>query len=434
MELSSDAVAVIGFVVLFALMLLRVPVGMAMGLVGVTGFGYLTGSGPALKMVGQTSMRIVTDYTFGVIPMFLLMGAFVSRSGMSREIFRAANTFVGHWRGGLGVATIAACAGFAAISGSSVATAATFSSVAYPEMRRFNYPQSFATGVIAAGGTLGAMFPPSIVLAVYGLITQQDIGKLFMAGVLPGLLAVCMYMATIAVIGAVRPGWLPTAPVSSWVARLSALKDVWASLALFVFVIGGLYGGLFTPTEAGGMGAGGAFLIGLARRRLTREDILGALLQATRTAAAMFTVLIGAILFGYFLTVTQTPQNVTAFITGLGLGRYGVLMVIMGMYLILGCLMDAMAMIILTVPIIFPVITELGFDPVWFGVIIVMTVELGLIHPPVGMNVFVIKTVVKDVSFSTIFLGVLPFVATDLIRLAILIAFPIIALWLPSGM
>ena len=434
MEFSSDVVAVIGFVVLFGLMLLRVPVGMAMGLVGVAGFGYLSGSGPALKMVGQTSMRIVTDYTFGVIPMFLLMGAFVSRSGMSREIFRAANTFVGHWRGGLGVATIAACAGFAAISGSSVATAATFSSVAYPEMRRFNYPQSFATGVIAAGGTLGAMFPPSIVLAVYGLITQQDIGKLFMAGVLPGLLAVCMYMATIFVIGVARPGWLPTAPVSAWAARLAALKDVWASLVLFVFVIGGLYGGLFTPTEAGGMGAGGAFLIGLARRRLTRNDILQALLQATRTAAAMFTVLIGAILFGYFLTVTQTPQNVTAFITGLGLGRYGVLVVIMGMYLILGCLMDAMAMIILTVPIIFPVITELGFDPVWFGVIIVMTVELGLIHPPVGMNVFVIKTVVKDVSFSTIFMGVLPFVATDLIRLAILILFPAIALWLPSRM
>jgi C4-dicarboxylate transporter, DctM subunit len=434
MEFSPDAVAVIGFVTLFALMLLRVPVGMAMGLVGVTGFGYLTGSGPALKMVGQTSMRIVTDYTFGVIPMFLLMGAFVSRSGMSREIFRAANTFVGHWRGGLGLATIAACAGFAAISGSSVATAATFSTVAYPEMRRFDYPRSFATGVIAAGGTLGAMFPPSIVLAVYGLITQQDIGKLFMAGVLPGLLAVTLYMATIGVIGLVRPRWLPSAPVSTWPERLTALRDIWASLALFIFVIGGLYGGLFTPTEAGGMGAGGAFLIGLARRRLTRDDVLQALLQATRTAAAMFTVLIGAILFGYFLTVTQTPQNVTAFITGLGMGRYGVLVVIMGMYLVLGCLMDAMAMIILTVPIIFPVVTELGFDPVWFGVIIVMTVELGLIHPPVGMNVFVIKTVVKDVSFSTIFKGVLPFVVTDLIRLAILILFPAIALWLPSRM
>jgi C4-dicarboxylate transporter, DctM subunit len=434
MDLSPDAVAVIGFVVLFALMLLRVPVGMAMGLVGVSGFGYLVGGGPALKMVGQTSMRIVTDYTFGVIPMFLLMGAFVSRSGMSRELFRAANTFVGHLRGGLGIATIAACAGFAAISGSSVATAATFSTVAYPEMRRFDYPQSFATGVIAAGGTLGAMFPPSIVLAVYGLITQQDIGKLFIAGVLPGLLAVSMYMATIGIIGRLRPRFLPAAPRSSWAERRAAAREVWAPLALFVFVIGGLYGGLFTPTEAGGMGAGGAFLISIARGRLSRADILESLLQATRTAAAVFTVLIGAILFGYFLTVTQTPQNVTAFITGLGMGRYGVLAVIMLMYLALGCLMDAMAMIILTVPIIFPVITSLGFDPVWFGVIIVMTVELGLIHPPVGMNVFVIKTVVKDVSFSTIFLGVIPFVLTDITRLVVLIAFPAIALWLPGRM
>ena len=258
MDLSSEAVAVIGFIVLFALMLLRVPVGMAMGLVGVSGFGYITGGGPALKMVGQTSMRIVTDYTFGVIPMFLLMGSVASRTGMSRELFQAANRFVGHWRGGLGIATIAACAGFAAISGSSVATAATFSTVAYPEMRDFGYPKSFATGVIAAGGTLGAMFPPSIVLAVYGLITQQDIGKLFIAGILPGLLAVSMYMATIAIIGAVRPGWLPAARVASWRERYQAVKEVWAPLLLFVFVIGGLYGGLFTPTEAGGMGAGGA--------------------------------------------------------------------------------------------------------------------------------------------------------------------------------
>jgi C4-dicarboxylate transporter, DctM subunit len=434
MELSSDAVAVIGFVSLFALMLLRVPVGMAMGLVGVTGFGYLTGTTPALKMIGQTSMRIVTDYTFGVIPMFLLMGSFVSRSGMSRELFQAANRFVGHWRGGLGIATIAACAGFAAISGSSVATAATFSTVAYPEMRRFNYPQSFATGVIAAGGTLGAMFPPSIVLAVYGLITQQDIGKLFMAGVLPGCLAVAMYMTTIAIIGRVRGAWIPATPASSWAERMQAVRDVWAPALLFLFVIGGLYGGLFTPTEAGGMGAGGAFLISMARRRLSKADILASLLQATRTAAAVFTVLIGAILFGYFLTVTQTPQKVTEFVTGLGLSPHGALILIMLMYLVLGCLMDAMAMIILTVPIIFPVIETLGFDPVWFGVIIVMTVELGLIHPPVGMNVFVIKTVVKDVSFGTIFKGVLPFIVTDILRLAILIAFPVIALWLPSRM
>jgi tripartite ATP-independent transporter DctM subunit len=383
-------------------------------------------------------MRTVTDYTFGVIPMFLLMGAFVSNSGMSRELFRAANAFVGHRRGGLGIATIAACGGFAAICGSSVATAATFSTVAYPEMRRFGYPQSFATGVIAAGGTLGAMLPPSTVLAVYGIITEQDIGKLFFAGIIPGILAATMYMITIAVIGWARPGFLPSGERSAWRERLAALRGIWAPLLLFAFVIGGLYGlpfiPKFTPTEAGGVGAAGAFIIGVLRGRLDRANIRRSLLQATRTAAAVFTVLIGALLFGYFLTVTQTPQKVTEFLTGLGLGRYGVLALIMVMYLVLGCLMDALAMIILTIPIIFPVITALGFDPIWFGVIIVMTVELGLIHPPVGMNVFVIKSVVQDVKFSTIFYGVLPFIATDLVRLVILIAFPILALFLPSRM
>src|SRR6266850_1757112 len=309
--MSTDTVAILGFVALFALMLLRVPVGMAMGLVGVTGFGYLVGFSPALKLVGQTSMRTVTDYTFGVIPMFLLMGTFVSNSGMSRELFRAANGFVGHLRGGLGIATVAACGGFAAICGSSVATAATFSAVAYPEMRRFGYPQSFATGVIAAGGTLGAMLPPSTVLAVYGIITEQDIGKLFIAGILPGILAVTMYMITVAIIGWLRPQFLPAGEPAGMAERLAAIRDIWAPLALFVFVIGGLYGGLFTPTEAGGMGAGGAFLIGVLRGRLTLPEIRASLLQATRTAAAVFTVLIGALLFGYFLTITQTPQKVT---------------------------------------------------------------------------------------------------------------------------
>jgi C4-dicarboxylate transporter, DctM subunit len=432
--MSSDAIAVLGFVALFVLMLLRVPVGMAMGLVGVSGFAFLVNGDAALKIIGHTSMRTVTDYTFGVIPMFLLMGAFVSNSGMSRELFRAANSFVGHLRGGLGIATIAACAGFAAISGSSVATAATFATVAYPEMRRYNYPQSFATGVIAAGGTLGAMLPPSTVLAVYGIITEQDIGKLFIAGIIPGLLAASMDMLTVVVIGWLRPDFLPMAPRHSWKERLIGLRDIWAMLLLFIFVIGGLYGGLFTPTEAGGVGATGALIIGVIRGKLDGLQIRRSLLQAVRTAAAVLTVLIGALLFGYFLTVTQTPQKVTAFLTALGLGRYGVLALIMLMYIVLGCLMDSLAMIILTIPIIFPVIMQLGFDPIWFGVIIVMTVELGLIHPPVGMNVFVIKSVVQEVTFSTIFRGVLPFILTDLIRLVILIAFPILALWLPSHM
>ena len=433
-SMSSDAIAILGFVALFVLMLLRVPVGMAMGLVGVSGFAYIVGGAAALKNVGHTTMRTVTDYNFAVVPLFLLMGAFATTSGMSRELFRGANAFVGHLKGGLGIATIAACGGFAAICGSSVATAATFSKVAYPEMRAFGYAQSFATGVIAAGGTLGIMIPPSTVLAVYGLITEQDVGKLFIAGVLPGVLAVAMYIITITVIGMVRPKFLPAGPRSSWKERLAGLRGIWATLLLFAFVIGGLYGGLFTATEAAGAGAGGAFVIGVARGRLSWADIYRSLLETTRVTAAVFTVLIGAILFGYFLTVTQTPQKVTEFLTGLGLGRYGVLSLIMIMYLVLGCLMDALAMIIITVPIIFPVIKELGFDPIWFGVIIVMTVELGLIHPPVGMNIFVIKSVVEDVKISTIFYGVLPFIITDILRLIILIAFPVIALYLPSKM
>jgi tripartite ATP-independent transporter DctM subunit len=432
--MSADTVALLGFVTLFALMLLRVPIGMAMGLVGVSGFAYLTSSSAALKIVGHTTMRTVTDFNFAVIPLFLLMGSLATTSGMSRELFRTANAFLGHLRGGLGIATIAACGGFSAICGSSVATAATFSRVAYPEMRRFGYPKSFSTGVIAAGGTLGIMIPPSTVLAVYGLITEQDIGKLFIAGVVPGILAILMYMVTVTIIGFARPGFLPAGNRTSWSERFASLRDVWATILLFAFVIGGIYGGMFTATEAAGMGAGGAFILGVLRQRLSVEDVLRSLLEATRTTAAVFTILIGALLFGYFLTITQTPQKVTVFLTGLGIGNYGVLTLILLLYLVLGCLMDALAMIILTVPIIFPVIKELGFDPIWFGIIIVMTVELGLIHPPVGMNIFVIKSVIDDVKISTIFAGVLPFILTDLLRLAILVMFPILALWLPSHM
>ncbi|HYL17880.1 MAG TPA: TRAP transporter large permease [Burkholderiales bacterium] len=432
--MNPDLVAIGGFVLLFALMLLRVPIGIAMGLIGVAGFGLMGDFGPALKLLSQSPIRTATEAGFGVIPMFLLMGAIASASGMSRELFQAANSFLGHLRGGLGMATVAACAGFAAISGSSVATAATFSAVAYPEMRRHHYPQSFATGVIAAGGTLGAMIPPSLVLAVYGIITQQDIGRLYIAGIVPGVLAATMYILTITAIALARPKYLPLGARSSWRDRLIALRHVWAITLLFIFVIGGLYGGMFTATEAASMGAGGAFVISVARRKLTRAQFVECLVKALRTTAAIFTILIGALLFGYFLTVTQTPQKVTQLLTGLGLGRYGVLAIIMLMYLALGCVMDAMAMIILTIPVVFPVVTALGFDPIWFGVIIVMTVELGLIHPPVGMNVFVIKSVVRDVKISTIFIGVIPFVITDLVRLVILIAFPALATFLPERM
>jgi len=433
--MSTNAVALTGFLSLFGLMLLRVPVGIAMGTVGVLGFGYMIGDmTPALKLLAQSPIRTATEPEFAVIPLFLLMGAFASASGMSRELFRASNTFLGHLRGGLGVATIAACGGFAAICGSSVATAATFSKVAYPEMRQFGYPQSFSTGVIAAGGSLGIMIPPSTVFAVYGLITEQDIGKLFIAGIIPGAIAVGMYMATINLMAFFRPGFLPKTPRHSWAERTAALRNVWAVILLFIFIIGGLYAGMFTATEAAGMGASGAFIIAVVRRKLSRADFWRCLVESLRTTAAVFTILIGALIFGYFLTITQVPQKLTVFLTGLGLGPYGVLVLILLMYLVLGCIMDAMAMIILTVPIVFPVITALGFDPIWFGVVIVMTVELGLIHPPVGMNVFVIKSVIRDVKLSTVFYGVMPFVLTDICRLAIVITFPILSIWLPSHM
>jgi len=424
----------VAFLALAALMILRIPVGFAMGIVGAGGVAYIVSWPAAYSMIGTIAVRTTTDYAFGIIPMFLLMGSLVARSGISTELYRAANAFMGRLRGGLALATIGACGGFAAICGSSVATAATFSAVAYPEMVDKDYPRGLAAGVIAAGGTLGILIPPSTVLAVYGIITQQDIGKLFVAGILPGLLAMAMYMLTISLIGRLRPGYLPEGVRAAPGERLASLRGIWATLLLFCFVIGGLYWGLFTPTEAGAMGAAGAFAIGLLRGRLSPAKIRAALIDTTRVTAAIFTILIGALLFGYFLALTQTPQAVTAFLANLGLGPYGILLMILLMYLVLGCIMDSMAMIVLTLPIVFPIILELGFDPIWFGIVLVVVVELGIIPPPIGMNLFVIKSVLPDLRLMEIIRGVSPFIVTDVIRLAILIAFPAISLFLPSLM
>jgi tripartite ATP-independent transporter DctM subunit len=432
--MDKDLVAAGGFVLMFALMLLRVPVGVAMGIIGVGGFALVGDVGPALGLLARSPFSTVTDFNFSIIPMFILMGAFAASSGMSAELFRASQAWLGHLRGGLAISTISACAGFAAINGSSVATAATMTHVALPELRKAGYHTGLSTGVIAAGGTLGVMIPPSVIFVLYGIMTETDIGKLFVAGIVPGVLGALMYIATVVIVGRLDPSHFPRGERHSWAERLRSLKDVWATLALFAFVIGGMYGGWFTVTEAAAMGAVGALAIGVARRRLSARAIMEGLVQSLRTTASIFTVVIGAFLFGYFLTITQTTQKAIDFLVHLPVGPYGVLVLILLGYFLLGAIMDELAMILLTVPIVFPAMMALGFDPVWFGVIIVMTVTLGLICPPVGMNVFVINSIARDVSLGTIYRGVAPFIVTDILRLAVLCLFPALALWLPKSM
>ena len=428
---KGDLVAFAGFVTLFAMMAIRVPIGIAMGLVGVGGFAAIAGWDPALNLLAQSPIRTVTDFNLTLIPFFILMGVLATNSGISRELFRAGQAWLGQFRGGMALSTIAACGGFAAICGSSVATAATMTKIALPEMQRVGYPDRVATGVIAAGGTLGILIPPSVVLAIYAYMTEQDVGRLFIAGILPGILAILMYMATVRIAYARS---LPEGTRFGWAEAFASLRGVWAVLLLFVAIIGSMYLGLVTATEAAAAGSVLTALVGILRGRLNATKILDSLIEALRTSVAIYTVLIGAILFGYFLTITQTPQKITAFLVALDLGAYGTLAVILGLFLFMGCILDAMAMIILLVPIVYPVVMQFGFDPIWFGVIVVMTVELGLITPPVGMNVFVINSIARDVNLLTIFRGVMPFVLTDIIRLILLIAFPAIVLYLPMTM
>ena len=429
--MSSEFIATGGFVVLFALMAVRVPIGVAMGIVGVGGFASVVGLKPALNLLAQSPISAITDFNLTLIPFFILMGVLATNSGMSAELFRAGRAWLGGFKGGLGLASVGACGGFAAICGSSVATAATMTKIAYPEMKKAGYSDTAATGIIAAGGTLGILIPPSVVLAIYGFITETDIGTLFIAGVVPGILALLMYMLTVRV-------WygrhLPAAEPFKLSEGIESLRGVWAVGLLFVAVILSIYFGIVTATEAAAVGALLTAIIGLARRRLTMISLLDSLVEALRTSVAIYTVLIGATLFGYFLAITQVPQDITTFLTELGTGRYGTLILILLLFFVMGCFLDAMAMIILMVPIVFPVITQLGFDPVWFGIIIVMTVELGLITPPVGMNVYVINSIASRVSLTTIFKGVMPFVAIDIVRLILMVLFPALVLFLPGSM
>mgnify|MGYP000020600814 CR=1 FL=1 len=428
---SGDWIALAGFVALFAMIALRVPIGVAMGLVGVFGFASIRGINPALNLLASSPIRVVADFNLSLVPFFILMGIFATNSGMSRELFRTGNAWLGSFRGGLALSTIAACAGFAAICGSTVATAATMTKISLPEMRRFGYRDEVASGVIAAGGTLGILIPPSVVLVVYGYITETDIGQLFIAGILPGILAMAMYMATV-LIGH-RKG-LPEGQPFDLREAFASLSGVWAVLLLFIAIIGAIYLGVTTPTEAAAVGAFLTMVIGIVRRRLNLRLIIESLTEALRTSVAVYTILIGAVLFGYFLAITRSPQKLTDLLISFDLGPYGTLTLILALFVVAGCILDSMAMIILLVPIVYPVIVQLGFDPVWFGIIIVMTAELGLITPPVGINVFVINTIAKDVKLTTIFKGVVPFIFSDLIRLVILVMFPGIVLLLPMTM
>ena len=426
----------VGLTAMMVLAFLRVPISYAMGIVGIVGYAYMrdwnwwVAFATAQTKIYETGR----NYTLSVIPLFILMGNFVTRAGMSQELFRAAYAFIGHLRGGLAMATVWASAGFGGICGSSIATAATMAKVAYPSMKRFGYHDQLAAGTVAGAGTLGIMIPPSTIMIIYGVFTETNIGKLFAAGVLPGILGAILLCFAIVYTTRRHPTWGPPGQRSSWRERWTALKDVWAVAVLFLFVMGGIYGGLFTATEGAAMGAVGALVFALARRALTWRTLYVALLESARTTSMLFLILIGALMFAEFINITTMPADLRGFVSRMGLSPIMVVAAICAIYVILGTAMEELSMVLLTMPVFFPVIVHLGFDPVWFGIIIVCVVEIGLISPPVGMNMFVLKTLLPEVSTGTVFRGVMPFMWADVVRLAILVAFPIISLWLPGMM
>ena len=426
--------ALIGFLAIFGLALLRMPLAFSMGIVGIVGIGLTRGWMPALASTAQVVQETGFAYTLSVIPLFILMGNFVARAGLAHELFHAAYTFIGHRRGGLAHATIAACAGFGAICGSSIATAATMSKVAYPSMKKLGYSDALSTGVIAAGGTLGIMIPPSTIMVIYGIVTETHIGKLFAAGVIPGILTAILLMAAVVIMTSRNPEHAPAGEKFTWKQRIEALRGIWGVLLLVVVVLGGIYGGVFTATEGAGMGAAGAFLFAWARKALTWESLIGILVESARTTGMLFTLLIAATVFANFVNFTTMPNDLKEWITHLGLSPVMVVGAMMVIYIILGTVMEELTMVLLTIPLFFPIVMQLGFDPVWFGVLIVMVIQIGLISPPVGMNLFVLNTLLPKVGLGTIFRGCWPFVAMQVVTLAILLFFPSLSLYLPSLM
>ncbi|SDH06015.1 TRAP transporter large permease [Roseospirillum parvum] len=427
--MSSPLIGGLCLAAMLVLIALGCPVALAMALTGVVGFGLVVAAGPAVAMLGATPFESLAEYGFSPIPMFILMGVFAAKARLSGELFEGARRLFGAWPGGVALAAVASCGAFSAISGSSLATAAGMGRVALPEMARHGYAPGLAAGTVAAGGTLGIMIPPSIALLLYALITEQSVGDMFIAGIGPGLLGLALYGAAIVLMVGRNPTLARPGTATGWAEKLAGLKGLLPLVVIFAVVLGGIYGGLFTPTEAAAVGAFGTLCVALLRG-LGWAGFKDALREALSLSAMVFFMIVGAQILGRFLSVSRISNELVQLVAELGLGPYAVLAGVLLLFIVLGCVMDSMAMMLLTVPVVFPLIESAGFDPVWFGILTVVAVEMGLITPPVGMNVFVIKTLLPQARMGTLYLGVLPFVLADVVRLLVLIAFPGVALWL----
>lgn len=424
--------SMIGFVCIFAMlgmMALRAPIALSMALIGFVGFTWIIAFQPAMAILESGPFETLSNYSFSPIPMFILMGVFASRAKMSDQLFTGARALFGSWRGGIALAAVMSCGIFSAISGSSVATAASMSRVALPEMKKHGYADSLATGTLAAGGTLGIMIPPSIALLLYALITEQSVGDMFIAGVIPGLLGLGLYCVAIAITVALKPSLATQGEATSLKEKILGLKGLLPFTGIFVFIIGGIYTGIFTPTEAAAIGAFATLVIALIKG-MTFSEFRESLQEALYTSIMIFFMIIGAEIFGYFLSVSRISFELADIVASMNMSPYAVLFSILLLFVLLGCVMDSLAMLLLTVPVVYPLIQAAGFDPVWFGIVAVITVEMGLITPPVGMNVFVIKAMAPDISIGSIYKGVLPFVCSDIVRLGLIITFPVLALGL----
>lgn len=432
--MSPTITGIAGIAALFILIFLRIPVGFVMAAVGFLGFGYIVSFDAAMNILAKDLFSVFGSYSLTVIPLFVLMGQLAYHSGISKRLFNSAYKFIGHWPGGLAIATIGACAAFAAICGSTNATAATMGAATLPEMKRYNYKPELATGVVAAGGSLGILIPPSVIFIVYGILTEQSIGRLFMAGLLPGLILVLLFILAIVIWTRMRPELGPKGPKVPLREKLASLSGLIETLLLFLLIMGGLFWGFFTPTEAGAIGAFGTLLLALAGRNLTMKGFIASLAETTRISCMILVIVAGATIFGHFLAVSRIPFDIARGVSEIQLPRYAVMLIIIMVYLIGGCVIDSLALIMLTIPIFYPVVLFLGYDPIWFGVIIVLVTQIGVITPPVGINVYVVSGVARDVPLDVIFKGVLPFLAALITGTLLLIPFPQIALFLPGLM